>query len=211
MDARRFEHLIRAFVAAASRRRILRGLLPLLSAGMSVALGDSVAAKNKRKRKHRKKPPALNPAFACPAPPEGEGAGTRIGQVFTATRSGTLRQIRVGIVKPPGTTGDYVVQLLAASGSPAIPDPSALGVLAAVVIPDASVSDGLTTLVANFAGTELVQGTDYAVVVGRRGGNALVQSHIGDRCAGALVHAPDAEGPFSVNNNSDAAVSVLVA
>lgn len=198
----------RTFSLGTGSRRAALGTVLHAALG-AIATGVVAAGHGDAKRK-KKKPPPLRLAYRCPAPPEGQGVGTRIGQVYTATRSGTLRQIRVGIDKPAGTHGDYVVQLLAASGSPAVPDDSALGVLAAVVVPEASVSNGLTTLVANFAGTELVRGTAYAVVVGRRGGSAAVQSHLTDRCAGALIFTTGTD-PFSVNNNADAAVSVLVA
>jgi hypothetical protein len=207
MDSRTVDPLTGSFAPPASRRRLLGGLLPILSAAAPLARADAVVAKRKCKQP---KPPALKAAFACPGPTEGEGAGTRIGQVFAATRSGTLRQIRVGVIKPPGTHGDYVVQLLAASGFPVSPDNSPQAVLAAVVLADAAVAVGSTTLVANFAGTKLVQGTAYAVVVARRGTTALVQSHLTDRCAGALIFASGPD-PFTINDDADAVVSVLVA
>jgi len=207
MDGRTGDSLTGSFAPPASRRRLLGGLLPVLSAAVPLARADTVVAKRKCKQP---KSPALKPAFACPGPADGGGTGTRIGQVFAATRSGMLRQIRMGIVKPPGTHGDYIVQLLAASGSPASPDTSPQAVLAAVVIADAAVSVGATTLVANFAGTKLVQGTDYAVVVARRGTNALIQSHTTDRCAGALIFAVG-DDPFTINDDADTVVSVLVA
>jgi hypothetical protein len=64
MDAERFDTLTMALVAAASRRRVLGGLVGALSAGVPFVLAGAVAAKKKRKRKQN---PTTQPPDDCPA------------------------------------------------------------------------------------------------------------------------------------------------
>jgi hypothetical protein len=66
-----------------------------------------------------------------------------------------LYQIQFEITKRAGTTGDFVVELLAVAGG--VPTNT---VLAAVTIPDASVPNGDSTLTATFSGPPLVAGTE---------------------------------------------------
>lgn len=101
-----------------------------------------------------------------------------------ATRSGTLRQIKIRITKDSGG-GDFVVQLLAANGSPnGTPWVHPTGVPALDTIPDSTVPAEETTVTGHFSGPQLVAGTEYAAAVSRRGGFYTPHSHLG--CEGAL-------------------------
>jgi hypothetical protein len=141
------------------------------------------------------------------------GAESRIGHVFAATVDGSLREVRIDIRKDaalPG--GDYLVQLLATSGAPAEPDHTALGVLAVAIVPDATVPDGDSTLVAEFNGPDLVAGTEYGVVVARPGSPQLAVQKLAlpAICLGTAVRTDDAEDEFLLIN-FDVIVEVLVA
>jgi hypothetical protein len=105
----------------------------------------------------------------------------RIAQSFTAAQSGSLYQIQFEITKRAGTTGDFVVELLAVAGR--VPTNT---VLAAVTIPDASVPNGDSTLTATFSGPPLVAGTEYATALRRLGGDEYeIGLRHGNDCAGA--------------------------
>jgi hypothetical protein len=74
-----------------------------------------------------------------------------------------------------------VVELLAVAGG--MPTNT---VLAAVTIPDASVSNGDSTLTATFSGPPLVAGTEYATALRRLGGDDYeISLRHGNDCAGA--------------------------
>jgi hypothetical protein len=161
-------------------------------------------------------PPSRQLAFACPAPPSSEGShetggNSRVAQTFTANRGGSLRLIEVAITKPPGTSGDYVVQLLTVQGN-GVPSNGPAAVLAAVTIPDAGVPEGETTLSASFAGTALLANALYAAAVVRPESvgpaDLTVRTRQGVACAGQLF----AEGAlFTAVPELDMIVSAFVA
>lgn len=96
--------------------------------------------------------------------------------------------------------------------SPGQPDHTALGVLAVISVPDASVPDGDSTLVAAFDGPELAAGTEYAAVVGRPDSNQIAVQLIEfpATCLGTASRADDAED--TVNSLAlDVIVDVVVA
>lgn len=135
-----------------------------------------------------------------------------MAQTFTVARSGSLRQIQVGIKKPANSAGDYVVQLLRVQAN-GVPSQAGSDILAAVPIPDAAVKDGDTTLVANFTGPDLVAGTVLAAVVGRQaapGANdsLIVRLRQGVACGGQLLFESDV---FNEQPDLDLIVSVFVA
>lgn len=213
MDRDRFDRVARTMAGAAGSRRYALGAVAAGIAGS--AAGTLLATGGAAKRKKKKKTSTLAVAYECAGPKEAEtpqvGEIWRIGQVFTATRSGRLRQVRVGITKADQTgPGDYLVQVLTASGAPPVPDHGGLGVIAAAVIPDAAVPEGDSTLVATFGGTPLAAGTAYGVVVARPGASTFsVQVRFDDPCEGEEVSAAGTS-PFLNIDEQDAVVTVLV-
>jgi hypothetical protein len=209
MDANRFDIFARA-MDGRSRRR----LLGVISGGVLTALGAGLDRTEVLAKHHTQpKKPTIKSAYTCAAKANdgiGPGGDRPVGQIFTATRSGELRQIHIGVSKDPnaGPGGDYVIQLLRTTGDPPVPHAEAIDVLAATTIPDADVPAGQSTIVANFAGTRLVRGTVYAVVAARPGaGVVFVVAHSSDVCEGEMTIVPDG----ATFPDKDAIVSVLVA
>jgi hypothetical protein len=186
MDGAHFDDVTKVMMGG--RRRVLTMAAALaLGGALRTMVSPEVAQAAKRKR-----------AYQCVGPPEltiFPGGDTRQGQRFTATRSGSLRQIKVAIHKAASSSaGDSVVQLVKVTGSPnGTPSSSPLDVLAAVTIPDATVPYGASTLTAKFAGTILEQGKEYAAVISRPGSDSLGvgiwDEPGGNACAGQMVSA----------------------
>jgi hypothetical protein len=200
--------------AARSRRIALESVLTAALGGLVGGIIAPAGGLATRKKRRKKKKPALHVAFECPGPTNGESlllADGRVGQVFLAARSGALRQVRVGLIKNSAPApGDYLVQLLTANVSPLVPHNSPVAVIAAKIVPEGSVPEGVSTLVASFSGPALVAGNAYAVVVTRRGSTAdKVQTHLSNVCAGAWINAVGTDA-FAVDINADARLTVLV-
>ena len=179
-----------------------------LTSGAALALGGLLSARSPQTARARR--PRLKPAYTCPPSlPASQDypGGDRVAQSFTATRSGTLRQIKIGIVKK-SSGGDYLVQVVKMAGTD--PSNNAIDVIAAAVVPDAQVKSGETTLVASFGTTTLTQGTQYAVVVSRTSDFDL--RHEGSDCEGRVFIA-SSTGAFipTGTNLKDLIVTVLVA
>lgn len=197
-----------------SRRGVLSGTAWLVLAGALSALpGRSVeAAKKKGKKKKKPQGPDLKSAYTC-APSDAtdsvEGSSlSRYAQSFTATRGGTLREIRV-LINKAVDSGDYEVQLVRMAGN--VPSNGAFDVIAAATIPDANVPTGNATLVAKFAATRLVQRTKYAVVVSRFGSEmAIPVPFSGDPCEGTMAIATAGDAFANLDPARDMTVSVLV-
>lgn len=201
--------------AAHTRRTALETALAAALGGMTSEVVTPAASIAKRKKRRNKQKSALKTAYLCAGPGGSEEniEGTeRYGQVFAAATSGSLRQVRLAIGKGSGSTpGNFVVQLLETSGSPAIPDPGPLAVLAAVTIPEAVVPEDVGTVVANFAGTPLVAGTEYAVVVSRPDSDVFrVGYHLNPAACPGTVASNSGRDLFSLFDQLDFAVSVLV-
>ena len=182
MDGTRFDESAKELTG--SRRTVL-------TSGAALALGGLHAARSPRTVRARKR--SLKPAYTCPPSIDASqdySDGTRVAQSFTATRSGTLRQIKIGIVKNPSGSGDYLVQVVRMDGT--VPSNNAIDVIAAAVVPDAQVKTGETTLVVSFGTTRLTQGTEYAVVVSRPSGFALLHTG-GETCEGRVFVASSTE------------------
>jgi hypothetical protein len=199
--------------ASVPRRRALVVVAGALGLGLNAQDGLGKSKKHKHHHTHPpKQQPQLASAYTCPGNPDfsvGTSGDVPLGQRFTATRGGTLRQIRVGVVKDDvGGSGDYLVQLLRTTGDPAAPGTRNIDVLAAAVIRDGDVPLGTSTVVADFAATDLVQGTVYAVMVSRPGaGEYNVQAFDGgDFCEGVMTDI----GHSSTFPRIDMIVSVLV-
>jgi hypothetical protein len=208
MDGIRFDEATRALLAGMKSRRTVLGAAAVLGLGEALRVLVTPRGAHAAKR--------LKQAYRCPGPVEataGELSGQqRVAQVFTATEGGTLREMRFKIAKFPETKGDYVVQLLKVTGSPnGLPSNSPLDVLAAVTIPDAKVPEGDSTLVANFAGTRLKKGKEYAAVISRPGNSeyAVHSRQGGNDCEGRLFTAFDGD-TFNLIANLDLIVTVLV-
>jgi hypothetical protein len=207
---------------AGSRRRLLTraggagGTLAAL-----LGLAESAAKKNgkhKRKKRKRTKGPSLRLAYAGAGPPDGydlHPSGTRLAQTFVAGRRGTLRRVQVAIAKQDGSSGNWLVQVLAANDD--TPSPSPVSVLAAVTMPDAEVPAGASVRTADVAGPGpvLEAGTAYAVAIWRDGDSPGLGYHdhtSGASCAGGQFSAIGA-GAFSdaFQEEFDLVVSVFVA
>jgi hypothetical protein len=201
MDGKRFDDA--AKVIGGTRRATLTG-------GAALAVGGVLAAFSPRAARAAKKRPKK--AYTCALPADdaitfGGGGAARLAQSFTATRSGTLKQISVEVTKQ-GFTEDYVVQLVKVNAG--VPSESPLDVLAAATIPGAQVPVGTSTLTAKFATTQLTPGTQYAVVVSRPGSNDLeLPDRTGDDCEGDMFSAVGG-GAFSDLGDLDMIVTVLV-
>jgi hypothetical protein len=199
-----FEQMAAALLREArGRRAALAGAAASLGAANVLLTSPDGSAKKKKK---------LKAAFECKGSGNNFlalGEGFRVGQVFTAGRSGTLRQVRFVIDKQPDADpGDFVVQLVKTSGG--VPESNAQAVLAASTVPDASVPQGVSTLVANFAGTRIRQGTVYGVVVSRPDSDEIVVKRFSnDVCDGERTDAFE-EDPFDNTAGQDIVVSVLV-
>ena len=152
--------------------------------------------------------------YQCPGPVETTQNATispeteRFAQTFTAAQSGSLQQIQFEIIKNVGSTGDYVVELLAASG-----DVPTNTVLATVTILNASVPDGTSTLTATFSsGPLLTVGTEYAAAVSRpSGSNLRVNMRTENDCTGrAFIQFTKGSGGFFQPGEFDFITAVIV-
>ncbi len=197
-------------------------------------------AKGKKKTKQKKKksgknkgpqsPPASPPAQSPPPPPPpvapprlayicagpvdapGDDPGTiRVAQTFTPGSIGLLRRIVFPTRKPPGSLGDFVVQLLAVDEND-VPVHLPAGVLAEVIVPNDAVASGENvTLTAEFSGPPLVAGTRYAAVLSRPGPDTLYSFYLeGNHCFGRSL-AADPGKPFETSHTEyELLVSVFV-
>ena len=211
MASRRFDDTIRRIVE--SRRGVLTGTAGLALAGALSTLQPRSVGAAKKKGKKKKPAPAPKSAFTC-APSDASdlvevSTLTRYAQSFTATRGGTLREIRVLIDKALDGR-DYEVQLVRMNGN--VPSNGPFDVIAAATIPDGDVPLDTSTLSAKFAATTLVQGTKYAVVVSRFGAEmAIPVPFSGNPCEGEMAVANVGE-PFENLDDPvrDMTVTVLV-
>jgi hypothetical protein len=161
----------------------------LVAAGL-LAVPSGAAAR-------RKKRPKLKLAGGCDAVANSSTgpSDVRFAVTFVATRTGRLREVRIGVEKEEGSAGDRVVQLVSVNGT----SPSELpaNVLAAAPVDDREVPVGLSTLVATLGAPLLVGGTRYAVAVGRRGGADVGVRTSGTPCPESQVFIAVGDGPFS--------------
>jgi hypothetical protein len=123
----------------------------------------------------------------CPGPLDNYvaiGSTSRLAQTFTAQTTGSLIRGEVEIQKNAMTTGDFVMQIVAADGS-GVPTDT---VLASTTLPNASVPEGPSRLVVVFATPASIEaGQQYAIVVSRPGSSfasAGVGERGGDPCPG---------------------------
>ena len=196
--------------------KMLSGWIGSRRAALATATGALAAAPPAAaKRRKKKRKPLLKVAYTCAGPGDGEentDPQERFGQVFAATRSGSLRQVRLAIGMGVGSVpGTFIVQLLKTSGAPAIPDPGPRAVLAAVAIPEAEVPEPVGTVVANFGGTPLVVGTEYAIVVSRPESDRFrVRCHTDPAACPGSAAGDSGRDLFSLFDRLDLVVTVLV-
>ena len=139
----------------------------------------------------------------------GGAAFVRFVQTSTASRGGELREVQIRIQKDTDDLGNWVVQLMLVPGGS--PDHTARGVMAASMVENTQVPIGPSTLVARFAGTRLVQGLPYAVVVSRLGdARVRVPVSAAATCRNSKMYAASGEQPFTAGE-ADMIVAVLVA
>jgi hypothetical protein len=214
MDGNRFDDTLKVLTERmGTRRTLLAGVLLLGGAAGGLRPTPTEARRRQLRR-----------AFQCPGPTEdtfsigsGSGDGARQAQVFRASRTGSLRQIKIALTKERNTAGDYVVQLVKVTGSPnGTPSNSAADVLAKVTIPDAKVPVGTSTLTGTFTGPKLVQGNEYAAVVKRLGNTTLTTrtregSNNADDCPNSQLFSSSGEQAFEKVFSQDMIVTVLTA
>lgn len=212
MDTKPFVSAMSPYRTTSPRRRLLAAVAGTFAGGGALLAGLGAEGKKKSRKKRKKPATPLQSAYQCPGPQEGTFFGDatyRLAQTFTASRDGTLREIRFAIVKEAATAGDHVVQLIKVTGG--VPSNSPVDVLAAVTIPAADIPAGASTLTARFGGTTLAQNTDYAAAIGFLGPDGVdVERRVGGTdCAGRAFQAI-ADGAFVSLVNFDLVVSVLV-
>jgi hypothetical protein len=124
------------------------------------------------------------------------GGNTRMAHPFTVVNSGQLVTAQVGVTKNAGSTGDYVVQIVALDGS-GTPTNT---VLAAATIPNASVPTGDQTLTAAFGpALNVVAGQQLAVLITRPGSAQFavgIRSVMTD-CPSMRFDSPTQNGGFT--------------
>ena len=204
MTCTRFDDTAKA--VARSRRTALKSGAAFTLGGVLTALLPQTARPGKRKRR-------LKPTYSCADPPPFETtlartATTRWAQSFTATRSGMLRKIKVGVYKLSGSPGDFIVEVVRMNG--AVPSNSPQDVIAAKAVPSDQVKSGQVMMTATFNPTPLTQGTTYAVVVSRVSTHPIIGARVGDVCGGELFSA-DGAGTFEkLSPVHEMVVTVLV-
>jgi hypothetical protein len=140
------------------------------------------------------------PDATCPGPPEtsnGAFSPGRVGQTFTALRSGPLTAASANIIKSgTGPAADYVFSINSVN-SAGVPTNTKL---ANRVIPDSVVPVGQSTVKARFGTPPMLSaGKQYALVLSRPGNDDLrVGTREGDDCAGGdLYTSSDGNDPFT--------------
>ena len=174
-----------------------RRRLGLVAAGALTALGPRSGPAKKTKKK-KKPPPKPILTASCQQLAAGTLTGAaRFAQTFVASRGGTLHEIRVAIEKrtdqPPG---NYIIQVVPTTGT-GVPRHEAHWVFAAAGFDDEDVSIGNTTLVARFAGTSLLAGLTYGLVVSRIGPGQLTM-RIGT-CSDTGLFSAFGDQPFEAS------------
>jgi hypothetical protein len=136
----------------------------------------------------------------CPPPRDttlGGSFGGRMAETFTAQASGALTTAQLDITKGPGTTGDYLLQILAV-GPSGLPTNT---VLASTSVPNASVPNGDSFITGTFeAPATVTAGERYALMAARPPGTSTVMAGLrtGDDCPGMTSSgSPNGTDPFA--------------
>lgn len=205
MNSIRFDNLARALAATGTRRRALKGAAVLVVGG---ALGGAVpapvlAAQKRTARCVRSADNTSNTGF--------EATGSRHAQTFRPRVGGPLSAVAVAIDHWPGTSGDYVLEVVAVDAAGA-PVPSA--VLVRTTLPGADLAGGVQTLVARFpksTAPTLRSTRRYAVVVGRTGADRWsTLNRIGDACPNSVFYRQQTPGGMVKRDGFDLVFAVSV-
>jgi hypothetical protein len=226
----RFDTLIRALSAGASRRVVLAALAGGVFAALPFAPGrdgaDARKRGNRRSRRKRRKSQTQNQLQSPPRPAPVTrvdaicvGAGdsglgsnnpnARVAQTFTAGASGQLVTAELSVFKPAASAGDYVLRL-APVGGPGVPTND---VLAETVVANADVPANRSKVTFTFGQpASVVAGTPYALVLTRPGGDFLQWAgDAGIACAGRSFLSVDQTAPFeSINDDLDLVFKIFV-
>jgi hypothetical protein len=145
-------------------------------------------------------------AAACAGPRDGSVSavgGQRFAQTFHPRVSGALTAVDLDVTKPPGSTGDWIVEIHLAVRIPV--GNFEQRAVASTTIPDSRVPTGSSTITARFADPAIVFSgvsprQEYELVVTRKGDAGLTVGYR-DRggCPGALSRSdsgPDAFSPL---------------
>jgi hypothetical protein len=162
-------------------------------------------------------PAAADPVLDanCPDPDDGSvsfinppGGNGRTAQTFTVINTGSLTSAQMEVIKAMGSTGDYILQIVAVDGS-GVPTNT---VLASATIPNDTVPTGESTITGNFATPVAVTaGQQYAVLVTRPSSTNLnVSARFGDDCPGARFSSASQTGAFTEDPGTDHIFAVFV-
>jgi hypothetical protein len=152
---------------------------------------------------------------SCPPPPEvllayfdPPGGNARVAQLFTVQNSGELVSAQVDVSKAVGSSGDYVIQIVAVDGSGAPTNT----VLATATIPNATVSAGSSLVTANFPNSVAVaSGQQYGVVLTRPGSaNLAWGARSPDDCPGNAFRSNSQTDAFFTEPQFDLVFTTFV-
>jgi hypothetical protein len=159
----------------------------------------------------------LTASCAGPREASASGPGTyRFKQTFSPEVSGSLTRVEADVTKVPGSSGDWIMQVILNSPIPVTTPNHDL--IATTTILDATVPDGPSTITGKFADppTILTGGLPrrvYELVVTRPGStDVAVGYRQGNDCAGELFESTSQTGPFSpfMGSNNDMVFKAFV-
>jgi hypothetical protein len=124
----------------------------------------------------------------------------RFAQTFAPRTGGTLTSAEVDVTKPPGSSGDWKVEVVLAERIPI--GTNARTVIASATVPDAAVPAGAATIAARFADPATIGPpgfrSEYELVVSRPGASAFgVGYRTGNQCPGHLLRSGSGSAPFA--------------
>jgi large repetitive protein len=140
---------------------------------------------------------------SCEGPREASASGPgtyRFKQTFSPKVSGALTRAQVDVTKAPGSSGDWVLQVILNSPIPVTTPTHA--VIATTTVPDSSVPNGESTITGEFSDPPMILTGGlprrvYELVVTRpASADVTVGYRQGNDCAGGLLLSGAQTGPF---------------
>jgi len=124
----------------------------------------------------------------------------RFAQTFAPRSAGTLTSAQADVTKPPGSSGDWRLEIVLAERIPI--GTNARAVVASATVPDTTVPVGPSPIEARFGDPATIGPTgfrnEYELVVSRPGATAFgVGYRTDNECAGQLLRSGSQAGPFS--------------
>jgi hypothetical protein len=124
----------------------------------------------------------------------------RFAQTFAPASRGLLTSAEVEVTKPPGSSGDWRVEVVLAERIPI--GTNARAVVAAATVPDSNVPAGPSTIAARFGDPATIGPpgfrNEYELVVSRPGAGGFgVGYRTGSGCSGQLLRSGSQTGPFA--------------